>query len=71
MDSKEIGNKLIELRGTKTISEVSSAIGISPSALSMYEHGERIPRDCIKVKIAKYYKRSVQSLFFSKQLHEK
>lgn len=65
LDAIKIGKRLTQLRGTKTQEEVSNAIGISTSALSMYENGERIPRDEIKIKLAKYYKKSVQSLFFN------
>ena len=70
MDSVLIGKKLAELRGDKTQEEVAKAIGISTSALSMYERGERIPRDSIKIEIAKYYKKSVQSIFFNLKWHE-
>jgi bacteriophage CI repressor helix-turn-helix domain len=56
--------KLIHLRGNKTQKEVSEAIGISTSTLGMYETGERIPRDEIKKKIAKYYDVSIEYLFF-------
>jgi conserved domain protein len=56
--------KLIHLRGDKTQKEVSEAIGISTSTLGMYETGERIPRDEIKKKIAKYYNVSIEYLFF-------
>lgn len=45
MDSHVIGQTLIKLRGNRTQEEVAKAIGISKSALSMYERGERIPRD--------------------------
>lgn len=65
MDAIKIGKRLAELRGKKTQEEVASALGISTSTLSMYECGERIPRDTIKVKIAKYYKKSVQAIFFT------
>ena len=64
MDAIIIGKRLAELRGDKTQEEVARAVGISTSALSMYECGERIPRDPIKVAIYKYYKKSVQSIFF-------
>lgn len=67
MDSVLIGRKLAELRGDRTQEEVAKAIGISVSALSMYECGERIPRDAIKIEIAKYYKKSVQSIFFNQK----
>lgn len=64
MQSKKIGNRLIKLRGDKSQSEVARAVGISDSALSMYECGERIPRDSIKVKLAEYYGETVQAIFF-------
>ena len=56
----------IELRGNKSQDEVAKAIGISKSALSMYENGSRVPRDEIKVRLANYYKKSVQHIFFNK-----
>ena len=54
----------MELRGEKTQDEVTKAVGISTSALSMYECGERIPRDTIKISLAQYFKKSVQTIFF-------
>lgn len=65
MDSKVIGNRLKTLRGDKTIKEVAESLSISESALSMYETGNRIPRDEIKIRIAQYYDRSVQSIFYA------
>lgn len=64
MQSQKIGNRLTRLRGDKSQSEVARAVGISDSALSMYECGERIPRDSIKVKLAEYYGETVQAIFF-------
>ena len=64
VDAERIGRKLVELRGKRTQEQVANAIGISVSALSMYERGERIPRDPIKIELAKYYKKSVQHIFF-------
>jgi len=64
MDRKYIADTLRRLRGNRTQDEVAAAIGISKSALSMYEKGERIPRDEIKKKLADYYGRSVQFIFF-------
>lgn len=64
MQPKVIGKRLLELRGKKSQAEVAQAVGISDSALSMYECGERIPRDSVKVKLAKYYKTTVQKIFF-------
>lgn len=65
LDSKVIGNRLKALRGDKTIKEVAESLSISESALSMYETGNRIPRDEIKIRIAQYYGRSVQSIFYA------
>lgn len=64
MDAKKIAGRLIKLRGDKKQEEVVKAVGISRSALSMYECGERIPRDEIKVKLANYYRKSVEEIFF-------
>ena len=64
MDSKVIGARLRELRGSRSQAEVAQAVGITQAALGNYEAGTRIPRDEIKIKLAAYYKRSVTSLFF-------
>ena len=60
-----IGERLKRLRGDRTLKEVSERVGISESALSMYENGARIPRDEIKLKLANYYKKTIQSIFFT------
>ncbi|NLY36604.1 MAG: helix-turn-helix transcriptional regulator [Tissierellia bacterium] len=64
MDAKKIGRRLKMLRGKTPGREVCKAVGISRSTLSMYEQGQRIPRDAIKGKLADYYKKSVQELFY-------
>lgn len=64
MNQQEVGRRLVKLRGNKTQEQVAKAVGISVSALSSYECGERTPRDPIKIALARYYKRSVQSIFF-------
>lgn len=69
LNKVQIGKKLIELRGEESRSSVASALGISNSALQMYENGKRIPRDEIKVKIAKYYNTNVQDIFFKTKQH--
>ena len=58
------GEKLKMLRGDKTQEEVSADIGVSKSALAMYERDERVPRDEVKVQIAHYYGKSVGALFY-------
>lgn len=58
-----MNEQLIALRGNRSQEEVAKALGISVSALSMYEQGNRIPRDEIKIKMAEYYGISIESLF--------
>jgi transcriptional regulator with XRE-family HTH domain len=65
MDAKAIGTKLAGLRKDISREEVAAQLGISVSALAMYEQGNRIPRDEIKLKIAQYYGLSVQEIFFT------
>lgn len=62
--AKEIGKRLLELRGDMAREKVANAVGTSVSAISMYENGERVPRDAIKIKLAAFYKKSVQEIFF-------
>lgn len=64
MNKEVIAEKLIKLRGEKSRDMVAKACGISVSALAMYEQGERIPRDDIKIRLAKYYESSVEFIFF-------
>lgn len=60
------GERLRRLRGNKRIAEVAKAVGISASALSMYENMERMPKDAIKIRLANYYGRTVGYIFFDK-----
>ena len=62
---KTIGKKLIKLRGEKTVREVAEALGVTRQAIWNYENDIRVPKDEMKVKIAKLYNSSVQEIFFS------
>lgn len=62
--ANEIGKRLVELRAGRSQEMVAHQNGISKSALSMYERGERVPRDEIKIRLSSYYGTSVQALFF-------
>jgi len=64
IDTKKVGQNLVRLRGTKTQTEVAKEVNISVSALSMYERGERIPRDTIKIRLSAYYNEPIASIFF-------
>ncbi len=68
MNPAKIAQTLRELRGKKTIEEVAKDIGISTSALTMYELGQRIPRDEIKEKLAAYYNTPIGDIFYSKNV---
>lgn len=70
IDIKAMADKLVELRGSRTQEEVAKNVGISTSALAMYETGKRVPRDPVKVKLSRYYKRSVTAIFFIEKGHE-
>lgn len=69
MDKKVIGERLKKLRGDRTVRQVASDVGISPSALTMYELGERSPKDNIKKALADYYGTTVGALFFAENTH--
>lgn len=64
MDAATIGKRLTELRGDRTQESVADALKISTSAIGMYERGERIPRDSVKIMLATYYGKTVQEIFF-------
>ena len=65
MNSKEIGKRLKILRGAASQKEVANALKIAPSTYAMYESGGRIPRDEIKIRIADYFRVSIESIFFA------
>ena len=58
------GEKIRALRGERTQSTVAAAVGITKSALAMYERDERRPRDEVKVKLAQYFGCSVAEIFY-------
>ena len=70
LDIEASAKKLTQLRGDKPQKEVADALGISVSALSMYENGERIPRDNIKIRIAKYYGEPIGDIFYITKIHD-
>ena len=69
----KVNNKIRELRKKNrfTVDECCDAVGVSPSAWRMYETGERSPRDDVKIKIADFFNRTVQFVFFSEQCPKK
>ncbi len=63
MNKEEIGKNLLVLRGNMSREIVAKTNGISVSALQMYEKWQRIPRDEIKVSLARYYGKSIEEIF--------
>ena len=63
---KSVAERIKEARKAKGCSaeELAKACGITVSAVQMYECGQRIPRDDVKVSIAEYLGKTVQELFF-------
>ena len=65
MDRMKIAGRLKAVRkGKYTQVELGKKLGLSKSVISMYETGERIPSDDIKVKYSQLFGVSVQALFF-------
>lgn len=62
-----IGERIKDLREKCGFSseKFCDIVGISRSALSMYETGQRVPRDEIKLKIARCLGVSIETLFFT------
>lgn len=65
MNKEKIGLILTNLRGNESREEISRKIGVSVSAWQMYENGQRIPKDEIKIKIASHFKKSVGEIFYT------
>ena len=67
MDVQAIGARLKALRAGNSREDVCAEVGISLSALAMYERGERIPRDEIKLRFARLYGKSVDEIFYAQE----
>lgn len=65
MNSYKIGQRLTALRGDRSQREIAQGVGTSVAAIGMYERGERIPRDEIKVRIARFFGRTVDEIFYA------
>lgn len=64
MEKEKIGERLRELRGEMSREELGTALGITPQAILNYEFGYRVPTDDMKVKIAEFFHKTVQEIFF-------
>jgi putative transcriptional regulator len=71
MNYERVAENLINLRNGRSREEVAKSSGNpSISTLQMYENGQRIPRDNKKIKLAKFYGVTVQTIFFDSEQHE-
>jgi len=66
IDRGRIGQKIKELRNASNMSaeELARKIGTSSSAVNMYECGQRLPRDEVKIKIAELFGMKVETIFY-------
>ena len=65
MDTRKVGEKLKRMRGNKSQEELAEALEIPTRTYASYEQGARTPKDSMKIKIARYYDESVESIFFN------
>ncbi len=65
MDKTKIAERLKKLRGERSQQEIAAAVGVTPMAISLYEAGERIPRDEVKVKLADLFMTTVDAIFYA------
>lgn len=67
MDKIKMGKIIARLRTEKkmTQQQLAQEVGVSGSAIQMYESGQRVPKDQTKVKISKSLGKSVKYIFFS------
>lgn len=69
MNAQAIGETLKALRQKAGLTReaVCQELGVGLSALAMYERGERIPRDEVKLRIARFYGKSVDEIFYTQK----
>jgi len=71
LEGNYIADNLREMRRRKGVSqvEIARALGVPATTYNAWETGQNIPRDQMKQKIAEYYGRTVQFLFYSRIAH--
>lgn len=65
MTDQEIGLRLKNLRDGRTAIITAERLGISPSTYRSYEYGQRHVPDNMKIRIAAYYGKSVEEIFYA------
>lgn len=61
---------LIELRGDKSRADVALELNVTPQMLGAIERGDRTPSLSLAKKIADYYNKTVDEIFFNQEGHE-
>ena len=61
----ELGERLRLARGDEPRKSAAAAVGIAVSTLQMYENGRCVPRDPVKLRLARHYGVSVEALLFA------
>lgn len=64
------GEKLRKLRGNRSQAEIAELLGVSTSAISMYELDERVPRRETMKAISRLFDVSVEELFFADEVRK-
>lgn len=64
--NKKLGNKLKKLRlsSSMTRQQLADMLGVTVSAIGMYEQGRRTPSDDIKVKYSMMFDMTIDEIFF-------
>lgn len=64
--NRKLGNKLKKLRIDSGMSrkQLANMLGLTVSAVGMYEQGRRTPSDDIKIKYSMMFDKSIEELFF-------
>ena len=67
IDAKTIGIRIKNLRESKGMTQEAfcNEVGITQSALSNYENGLRVPRDEVKLRIARCFDKSIEAIFYT------
>ena len=60
-----MGQTLRSLRGETSRVDVAKNVGVSYHSIVAYESGRRVPGDAITVKLAEYFKVSVEDIFYN------
>lgn len=73
MDKMLIGQQIRNLMEEKNLDKQSLAkdLEITERALESYIYGSRIPSDIVKYRIARYFGKTVDEIFFNNSTHSK